>query len=417
MAKISTIKKCVSLCRDAGITLFIWGERGIGKSSAVRQTALENGWGFIDMRASQIEASDLRGLPDRGEDGRTHYLPPADMPIGDLTLDEVLKQLGKEPDPNDHNAVRLHQQNLQRMQNRFENGILFLDEVNRAADDVLQAVFQLVLDRRVGQYVLPPGWTVVTAGNFMEGYMVSGFNDPAFLDRFCHVTMDAGESTLEEWVNYMTDCHGAAASDIIEFASSNTRHLDGELKGELGFSVQPSRRSWDSVARVIGACQNGAYDETTRHAVIAGLVGAELAASFSRHACPIKPRDIITQGVKKHEKKLGELNRGQLVGLMWGLVSHCKNNIEDDKYAIPCLDFAHYMAVSSNDKDLTVSFCRALIGTEGNEKVRGALISNPQLAKWVSKYNKSTGGKTTFLDRLNERPELQQILSRVSWGN
>ena len=68
---------------------------------------------------------------------------------------------------------------------------------------MLQAIFQLVLDRRVGQYVLPPGWCVVAAGNYMEGYQVSGFNDAAFLDRFCHLTLSGGETTLEEWVNFV----------------------------------------------------------------------------------------------------------------------------------------------------------------------------------------------------------------------
>ena len=90
---------------------------------------------------------------------------------------------------------------------------------------------------------------MVAAGNFMEGYMVSGFNDPAFLDRFCHMTLSGGETTLEEWVNYMSDVHGVNAAEVIEFASQNVKHLDGDIAGELGFSIQPSRRSWEAVTR------------------------------------------------------------------------------------------------------------------------------------------------------------------------
>jgi MoxR-like ATPase len=178
MATINVIKESLNICRDAGITAFIWGHRGLGKSSLVQQSAAENGWGFIDLRCSQLEASDIRGLPDRGDDNRTHFLPPADMPLADLSFEQIQTQLAdvlgikakgggenvadqiaKTLESADLDTQRRYFQKLQEMQSRFQRGILFLDEVNRAQDDVLQAVFQLVLDRRVGQYVLPPGWS------------------------------------------------------------------------------------------------------------------------------------------------------------------------------------------------------------------------------------------------------------------
>ena len=59
MAKISTLKEAIKICRAANVTPFIWGHRGLGKSSLVKQVAAENGWGFIDMRCSQLEASNL----------------------------------------------------------------------------------------------------------------------------------------------------------------------------------------------------------------------------------------------------------------------------------------------------------------------------------------------------------------------
>lgn len=422
MAKISTVKQIVLLCRNAGITPFIWGNHGLGKSSLVNQVSVENGWGFIDLRCSQLEASDIRGLPNPGEDGRTHYLPPADMPVGDLTLDQIGEELGKVPDDGDIEAERQYYIKLQSMQRRFQRGVLFIDEVNRAQDDVLQAIFQLVLDRRVGQYVLPPGWCIVAAGNFMEGYMVSGFNDPAFLDRFCHVTLSGGETTLEEWVSYMSQVHEGSASEVIEFASQNMRHLDGDVQGELGFSVQPSRRSWEAVVKVQKAQAEGNYSEAAYNEALSGLIGRELAASFSRYSCPVKPRSLINEGVKAYESKLNKLNRNQMTGLMWGLVSYCKNKVEDDKIAEVCLDFASWMTKHANDKDIVVAFCRALVSSgnasDNQEKARAAVISNPKLAAMIGKFNKRSGNdRKNFVDRLNERPDLQKMLSKVSWGS
>lgn len=413
MAKISLIKEAVSLCKESGITPFIWGHRGIGKSSLVKQVAAEKGWGFIDLRCSQLEASDVRGLPDR-VDGRTHYLPPADMPIGDMSDEAISAEIGDLPDESDLEATRQFFIRYNRLQSRYQKGILFLDEVNRAQDDILQAIFQLVLDRKVGQYVLPPGWCVVAAGNFMEGYQVSGFNDPAFLNRFCHLTLSAGESTLEEWVQYMGGVHGEAASEVIEFASQNLRHLDGDISGELGFSIQPSRRSWEMVVNVMKAGRG--YSEIAKLEVIAGLVGRELALSFTRYSCPVKPLDLIRRGVIDCLPRLQKLSRSQMIGLIWGLVSFAKNRLDDDKVSEGCLDFASYM-VKSTEKDLVVAFCRSLIGGSHNEHVKSALISNPRLADLFAQFKtKSRSKKKSFISRLNERPELREILSRVSWG-
>lgn len=444
MAKISVIKEALLICRDANITPFIWGHRGLGKSSIVRQVAEDNGWSFIDLRCSQLEASDIRGLPDRGDDNRTHYLPPADMPLANMSNEQIFADLAvilglpvkggdgadagkladsiaKKLDGSDLELLRKYEQRRQELQSRNQRGILFLDEVNRAQDDVLQAVFQLILDRRVGQYVLPPGWAVVAAGNFMEGYRVGGFDDPAFLNRFCHIILAGGETTLEEWVNYMSTVHGPDSTDVIEFASQNVKHLDGDISGELGFTIQPSRRSWEMITRVQKVVKEGKYSDSAKVEVYAGLIGRELALSYSRYSCPVKPRDLISQGVKVYESKLKKLDRNQLTGLMWGLVSFCKNQIDKDEIATVCLDFAAYMVKEANDKDVVVAFCRALVSggnsNDHQEKARAAVISNPRLAKMISKFNKRQGNeKKTFVDRLTERPEFQAVLSKVSWG-
>jgi hypothetical protein len=411
MAKISTLKSAVALCKDAGVTPFIWGHRGLGKSSLVKQLATERGWGFIDLRCSQLEASDVRGLPDR-TDGRTTYLPPADMPVGDMSDDEISAQIGELPDPSDLEATRQFYVRYNALQPHYQKGILFLDEVNRAPDDVLQAIFQLVLDRKVGQYTLPPGWCVVAAGNFMEGYQVSGFDDPAFLNRFCHLTLSGGETTLEEWVEYTGSTHGEVASPVIEFAAQNIKHLDGDVAGELGFSVQPSRRSWEMVIRTLKVAEG--YDDAVRLEVTAGLIGRELALSFSRYSCPVKPLDLIRHGVDGCKGELKKLSRNQMTGLMWGLVSFAKNQIDDEKIANVCLDFAGYLA-QSVEKDVTVAFCRSLVSSR-DDKVKTAVISNPALGRLMATFKGAKTTKKTFLDRLVERPDLHEILSRVSWG-
>lgn len=436
MAKIGVICESIMLCREAGVTPFVYGHRGLGKSSVIRQLAESNGFGFIDLRCSQLEASDIRGLPDR-VDGRTAYLPPRDLPVADLSDAEVEGELAKVvgckvgdlrgivagwgDDLSSDLGVRgrFYQRRLE-LQPRFSRGFLFLDEVNRAQDDVLQSIFELVLDRRVGLYSLPPGWSIVAAGNFMEGYRVGGFDDPAFLNRFCHMVLSAGESTVEEWVHYMASKHGSHASSVIEFATQNMKHLDGDIQGELGFSIQPSRRSWEWVIKVSEAAVRLRSSQEALQNTIGGLVGLDLASAFIRYSCPVKPRDILNNGVGPYKDALRKLSRNELGGLMWGMISYVKGKMGDEKTAVTCLDFAEHLVANVKDNDLVVAFCRALVSdgnSDSSEQSRAAVISNPQLAALMAQQNKKQGRAVTFLDRLVERPALQKALSKVAWGS
>jgi hypothetical protein len=253
----------------------------------------------------------------------------------------------------------------------------------------------------------------------MEGYMVNGFTDPAFLNRFCHVTLSDGETTLDEWVSFMADKHGAEGSDVIEFATQNIKHLDGEVEGENNFSIQPSRRSWDSVVRINKVFkEHPGFGEDARIECIAGLIGRELAMSYSRYSCPVKPRELVSMGVEPLKDKLKKLNRNQMTGLMWGLVGFVKPKIDEEKVGKVACDYAEFMCEHAEDKDLVVAFCKSLVssgGSDVDDHVRAAAISNPKLAKLLGKAGGS-GGKKRFIDLLNERPRLQSLLSKTAWG-
>ena len=446
--KVAALKDAIMLCRRAGVTPFIMGHRGTGKSEVVKQTATEHQMGYSDFRLSQCEASDLRGLPYADIEAKiTRYLPPADLPHGGITWKDYMGALHLEEalakgftaqqaaeivkaDPtiieNPYDVIAALRMNkkfeiadplvrlVADLNTQLNEGILFLDELNRAQDDVIQACFQLVLEGRVGSYVLPTGWSMVAAGNFTEGYMTNGFTDAAFINRFSHLTLDGGEMTLEEWVDYMTDRYKGAAAGVIEFASQNPKHLDGDIKGERGFAVQPSRRTWASVVRVEQAYAEGGYSEDAHQAVIAGLVGHELAIAYIRYSCPVRPKDLIEQGIEHNRSKLATLNRNQMTGLMLGVASFLKGKMDEDKKAKVALDFARFLAKESKDKDTAVCFCNIMVGGS-NLKARAAMVSNPAVVRLIGKF-RGPDVKKTFADRLLEDPVLQNIVSRCAWG-
>ncbi len=134
------------------ISTMIWGPPGIGKSSIVAQVAQEHDIDFVDVRLSQLAPTDLRGLPV-AEDGISKWYPP-----------EFLPRAGK--------------------------GILFLDELNMAPPAMQGVAQQLILDRRVGSYVVPEGWYVWAAGNRKED-RASVFDMPTPLaNRFLHLQVE-----------------------------------------------------------------------------------------------------------------------------------------------------------------------------------------------------------------------------------
>jgi len=143
--------------------VMLWGPPGIGKSQIVLQLAKRHAIPMIDIRLSQMEPSDLRGIPFHQGDSVEWAIP------------SML------PDRKRHG----------------ESGVLFLDEITSAPPTVSAAAYQLILDRRLGNYELPEGWVIIAAGN-RQGDRGVTYTMPAPLaNRFSHFEMD---THLDDWV-------------------------------------------------------------------------------------------------------------------------------------------------------------------------------------------------------------------------
>jgi hypothetical protein len=191
--------------------VMLWGPPGVGKSQMVAQAARHHNVPVIDVRLSQLEPSDLRGIPFR---------------VGDLVEWAVPAML---PDEKRHAA----------------NGVLFLDEITSAPPSVSAAAYQLILDRRLGAYQVPRGWAIFAAGN-RQGDRGVTYTMPAPLaNRFSHFEV---EVNLDDWVTW------AYASGIDERVIAFLR-----FRPELLFDFDPahnpvafpSPRSWEFTHRAL----------------------------------------------------------------------------------------------------------------------------------------------------------------------
>ncbi len=143
--------------------VMLWGPPGVGKSQMIAQVAARRQAPVIDIRLSQMEPSDLRGIPFRVAD-HVEWAVPAMLPDADR-----------------HGV----------------EGVLFLDEITSAPPAVSAAAYQLILDRRLGEYQVPAGWAIFAAGN-RQGDRGVTYTMPAPLaNRFSHFEV---ETHLDDWV-------------------------------------------------------------------------------------------------------------------------------------------------------------------------------------------------------------------------
>lgn len=185
-------------------TPFIWGDPGIGKSDVIRSVAGALKIDLVDMRLSIYDPTDLKGYPTirgTGKNEVMHFVPPALLPTK-----------GK--------------------------GILFLDELPAAPPAVQATAYQLILDKRLGEYTLPDGWNIVAAGNHARNGGVHYSLAPALANRFIHIDM---ECSVEEWDHWAAN-HGITAITraFMRFRPGLIHNMEARKTG-MAF---PSPRSW-----------------------------------------------------------------------------------------------------------------------------------------------------------------------------
>jgi hypothetical protein len=215
---INDIKDVIKECINVRRPMAIWGQTGIGKSDIVKLAAKE--WGdeneiemsFIDIRLSQIEPHDIRGVLVPDIANRTSFwLPPSML-------------------PSDPDWV----------------GVINFDEISSAHPMVQAAAYQLFLDRRVGEYVLPEGATLIAAGNRKSDRGVVFPMASPLANRFItHITLDLSveQWKLWAWQNNINPL-------IIGFVSTNETMLHTQKSDteEKGFA---SPRSWEGASIIL----------------------------------------------------------------------------------------------------------------------------------------------------------------------
>jgi hypothetical protein len=149
-------------------------------------------------------------------------------------------------------------------------GILFLDELNSAPPAVQASAYQLILDRQVGEYVLPAGWAIIAAGNRESDRGVVYRMPTPLANRFVHLEMEVDSNDWRDWAFRAGIDERIIA--YIGYKSEDLFTFDPTL-GEKSFATP---RSWEFVNGILGS----GMDENLMLDVISGAIGKERAISF-----------------------------------------------------------------------------------------------------------------------------------------
>lgn len=253
--RASHVALAITQCFQLERPLFIHGAPGVGKSDSVRQAAGSLGVDLIDFRAALRDAVDIMGLPG-SKDGVTFYNMPAGMP--------------RDPE---------------------SRGILFLDEMTSAPAQTQAALYQLVLDRGVGDYRLPPGWQIVAAGNRMNDRGVTHRMPDPLVDRFIHVDFEPDMNDWSKWA-----LTAGVAPEVVAFIRFRPVLLHNHDTGRQCHAFS-TPRGWADVSKILSLGANPIEIELIRGRVGDGAA-TEFAAFLKLFREMVSPDQILNNPTK-----------------------------------------------------------------------------------------------------------------------
>jgi hypothetical protein len=295
--------------------IFLWGPPGIGKSDIVHQIADTINAHVIDIRLSLWEPTDIKGIPYFDSNAnKMVWGAPAELPDAEMAAQ--------------HEAI-----------------VLFLDEMNSAAPAVQAAAYQLILNRKVGQYNLPDNVYIVAAGNREADKGVTYRMPAPLANRFVHLEMRVD---FEDWFQWAVNNN--IHKDVVGFLTFSKKDLyDFDPKSPSRSFATP--RSWSFVSELI----EDDLDENTTTDLVAGSVGEGLAVKFMAHrkvaASMPNPTDILAGKVKEMKAKEISAMYSLTVSLCYELKEACDNG--DKKFDDKVNNFLRF-AMDNFDTELVV---------------------------------------------------------------
>lgn len=326
--EIPGIKRMYDIALAINDSLMQWGGPGVGKSQAVQQwnrdkveeyeRRIAEGekvkpWNpeVCDVRLSMKEPVDMVGvpIPTKDEHGNTTtvWATPSVWP---------------------------------RDNKEFSGGVIHLDEMNQGQAAILNAAFQLIQDRALGEYKVPEGYIIIGSSNpSAYNSTVTEFSIP-LSNRFSHFNI---KCDFDSWLNYRMDNGGNL--DVMTFLK--TQGMDmlfdrkgmeakvGSLSDAMYTDIVVTPRSWEVIEKLLnlpeGTKATGGFTIEEKQRYATGRLGLGLASrlfTFLKDKAKYQDwREILVQG-----KPFKDENSEQF----WAVQMACMSAIFNEKDDAVC---------------------------------------------------------------------------------
>lgn len=343
------LKQQIKIAYETKLPLFIWGGTGIGKSTIVSdvskeiakdnglefsETEVENGkFGFVDVRISQLEPSDLRGLPIPNKETKsTEWL--------------IANWLPRNPD---------------------SKGILFFDELNLSPPSIQAVAYQLILDRKVGDYNLPNGWVIISAGNRVEDRANVFEMAMPLCNRFTHTELNIPDKDV--WLKWALENEvDNRITSFLQFKPSALYKVDSKVKDK----AFPTPRSWAFCSKLIANRDN----KDLLNLLVASAVGEGTATEFT--AFLRLQNKINLKEILKNPKSVANLKEIDLKYVLLGTIAEYYR--KDNKVLEKSFELCENL-----EPEFAILLLRFLKGTNTQHFSR-TIIKDVRGKKLLSKY-------------------------------
>ena len=277
--------------KQTPVTVAMVGPSGVGKSAIEKQLAQELNIQFLDLRLATQEPSDLIGIP--------YQKCTEDCKV--ITDKDGNRQVI-------HGTHETHWARPAWFPKPGTRGVICLEELNRAPNDVRQCIFQFIWDRVLHTQVLPEGWTIVLSMNPETddgSYQVETL-DKALIRRCSVVVVEPNVAAWEKWANIP----GNVPPEITGFIGTHKDMLF--VPEKFVFPVTRTPASWGDTLSLLW--KDKVMPQDLEYEILSGIVGTEAAALFIKYMDknyerPVNGEEVLKDFSDVKDKVMKQLKR------------------------------------------------------------------------------------------------------------
>ena len=339
-------------------SVMLWGQPGIGKSQGVKQIAkrieeeTKKKVSITDVRLLLLNPIDLRGIPVASNDKTTSiWLKPKILDMNSSS--DVIN-------------------------------ILFLDEISAAPTSVQSAAYQITLDRKIGEHVLPNNCIIIAAGNRLTDKAVAYKMPKPLANRMMHFNLGTDFKSWERWA-----IKSNISPLVLGFLSVHKEYLNtfDATNDSLAFATP---RSWEMVSNLIN---NISSDINEIRPLINGLIGKEISYQFYSWVKNIYKLPDINGIISGRD-----INPPKDISIIYAIINELTNHIKSDIYENGQITKPSELGniivyVSNFPKEFSLIFFQqlAVIKDKDGRLIKDDLFTFPEFVTNLEKVVKNTG--------------------------